>query len=390
MKKKTRKKTVNYLYPAAIAKQFGFSIKNKNLVSNETIKICKSTKGKKRKLSDDFPPMEELAELTLQYKAGEKESGLTPILTYFDQPSYGTFIKHRKRPGENLVSLHIIGIEDSIADALIIKATQTILEEDGHKKLKLLINNIGGKETQDQFNREATAFFRKNIDLLSANCRQYFKKSVHSLISDGGKQCKILKEGAPVPIDFLDEQSQKNFKDLIEYLENFEIPYEIDHDLLGDENYSSHTIFKIIDVETKKVLAAGTRHDLLIKNLNIRKPIAGISVNIWISKDKKITENQLLKSSPKFFLIQIGNKAKMTSLKLLRTLYKEGLKIDHRIYRDKLSPQLLLAKKIKTDYLITIGHKEALDQTAIIRDSQGKSQKIIPITEVPDYLKKLK
>lgn len=386
------KKNANesYLYSAAIAKQFGFSIKTKNNITDETIRICKKAKSNKKYLEANLPAIEELAELILQYKSNEKESGSSPTLTYFDQPSVGKFLKHRKRLGENNVSLHILGIENSIADALMIKTIQTILEEDGHKNLKLLINNIGGKETQTQFSREALSFFKKNIDLLNTNCRQYFKNGIHSLITEGGKQCKILKEGAPVPMDFLDDPSQVHFTALIEYLEIFDIPYEIDQDLLGDINYSSHTVFKIIESETEKVLAAGSRYDLLMRKLNIRKPIPGISANIWISKNKKITSKQLSKNDSKFFLIQIGDKAKGTSLKLLRNLYKEGISVKHKIYRDKLSPQLLLAKKYKVDYLITIGHKEALDQTAIIRDSQGKSQKIISLSEITSYLKTLK
>lgn len=380
----------NYFFSAAIAKQFGFQIQQKNPVSDETIKTCKKIKNHKNYLAPYLPSIEEVSELILEYKEKEKESGVSPILKYFDQPSGGNFNKHRKRSGENQINLSIVGIENSIADALVIKTILSILEEDGQKKLKILINNIGEKEAQTQFIREATAFFRKHIELLNADCRQYFKDSVHSLITDGGQQCKIVKENAPTPIEFIEDENRDKFKTLVEFLESFNTTYEINNDLLGDINASSNVIFQIIDEKNEKVLASGSRYDILSKKLGIRKSIPCISANCWIGKTKTVTSKQLNKTGPKFFLIQIGDKAKITALYLLQKLQKENIRVEHRVYRDKLSPQIQLASKKDVDYLITIGHKEALDQTAIVRDSQGKAQRIIDINELGDYLKSLK
>src|SRR5690606_7028747 len=144
--------------------------------------------------------------------------------------------KHRKRPGEEQVSLHILGVENSIAEAIMIKTISMILSDSGCKNHTLHLNNIGGKESRTQFNREATAFFRKHISMLNADCRQYLKDSVHTLIVEGGDQCRVLKEHAPEPMDFLNEDTRKEFGLLIERVETFEIPYEINGDILGDLN----------------------------------------------------------------------------------------------------------------------------------------------------------
>ncbi len=389
----TTKKTKNatFLKAAATAQHFGFDVASKLQVSNNTIKLCADNRKEKKYLDEYLPAMEEVGQLLMTYHEGEKESGSAPEFMYFDGPASGDHDKLRKRPGEEQVSLHILGAEKSIADALLIKTIQTMLIEDGAKDIILLINNVGGKETQTQFNREATGFYRKNISLLSATCRQYFKDGIHTLVTQGADGCKILKEHAPEPMDFLNEEGRLKFKELIECLETFNMPYEIDSNILGDPNYSSHTVFQIVEAESRKVLAAGSRYNLLAKKLGCRKEISAISANVWLRKNKTITEKSLhTKNDNKFFLLQVGDRAKVLALQVLELLHTEGIPVRHRIVRDKLSSQIQHAQKLQCDHMLIIGHKEAIDRSVIVKDAQGRSQRSVPIAELPSYLKELK
>lgn len=389
----TTKKTKNtsFLKAATVAKHFGFTLESKLHVTNETIKLCAEQKKEKKYLDEYMPAMEEVGQLVIEYRDSEKETGSAPVFRYFDGPAAGDHDKLRKRPGEEQVSLHILGAEKSIADALMIKTIQTILREDGSENITLLINNMGGKETQTQFNREATGFFRKNISLLNATCRQYFKDGLHTLITQGGDNCKILKEHAPEPMDFLNEEGRAKFKEIIEYLESFDMPYEINSSILGDPNYSTHTTFHIVDTDTRKVLAAGSRYNMLAKKLSARREISAMSANVWLQKNKTVTEKSLNgKNENDFFLVQVGDRAKVVALHVLELLHKEGIQVKHRIVRDKLSSQLQYATKIKAKFMLIIGHKEAIDKSVIVKDSQGRFQQSVPIPELVKHLKSLK
>ncbi len=386
-----KSKNNTFLKSAAVAKHFGFTLEKKLHVTTETIKLCADHKKEKKYLDEYMPAMEEVGQLVNEYKDSEKDSGSAPVFRYFDGPASGDHDKLRKRPGEEQVSLHILGAEKSIADALIIKTIQTILKEDGAENITLLINNMGGKETQTQFQREATGFFRKNISLLNATCRQYFKDGLHTLVTQGADNCKILKEHAPEPMDYLNEEGRAKFKEIIEYLESFEMPYEINSCILGDPNYSTHTVFHIIDTDTKKVLAAGSRYNLLAKKLGARKEISAISANIWLSKNKTISEKSLTsKDEDAFFLVQVGDRAKVVALQVLELLHNEGISVHHRIVRDKLASQLQYAQKLKSKFMLIIGHKEAIDKSVIVKDAQGRFQQSVKIPDLVAHLKGLK
>ncbi len=381
-------KTKNFKKAALVAKYFGFDSETKFNVENDTIKLCAGIKKEKKYLDEYLPAMEEVAQLILNFTAKDSTAS---VFKYFDQPASGDHNQSRKRTGMDQMSLHVVGVENSIADGLMIKTIKTILEDHGHKNLVLHLNNVGGKETQTQFNREATNFFRKHIAMLTPVCRQYFKEGIHSLVVNGGEDCKILKEHAPEPMDYLSDEGRVKFRELIEYIESFDLPYEIDSYILGDPNYSTHTVFQIIDGDSGKVLAAGTRYDLLSKKLGTRKDVCAISANVWVEESKPITEKALKKSDEnKFFMIQVGTRAKILALDLIERLYKDKIYVKHRIARDKLASQLQLAGKLNSEYYIIIGHKEALDKSAIIKDAQGKAQRNVPLDEITKYIQELK
>jgi histidyl-tRNA synthetase len=388
-KNMAKKNSKKYNYSALIAKHFGFDVQSSFSVNNESIKLGKTAKKEPKYFDNHMPPIEELIQMISNYKEFEKEHGPVPQMLYFDSPATGSHTKHRKRPGEELVTLHIMGVENSIAEAIMIKTISVILSECGQKKHMLHLNNVGGKESRTQFNREATAFFRKHISMLNANCRQFLKDGVHTLITEGGDQCRILKEHAPESMDFLNEDTRKEFSALIERIETFEMPYEINADVLGDLNYSNHTTFHFVEEKTGKVIAAGSRYNLLCKKMGLRKEIPAISANVWIKSPKTVAESAFEKiDNSKNFILQLGDQAKTFTLQVLTELWHGKVHAKHNLIKDRLSPQIQESKKEKAENIIIVGHKEAMDMNVMIRDAEGKSQKIMTTQELVRMLKK--
>ena len=387
MKKAQNKK---YNYSALTARHFNFEVKEVLNVEKEAIKLAKACKKESKYFDPYLPPIEELTQILLNYKEFEKEHGPVPQMLYFDQPAIGDHTKHRKRAGENMISLNILGVEDSIAESIMIKTISIILKENGYKNYTLHLNNIGSKESKTMFNRESTAFFRKNINLLNANCRQMFKKSVHTLITEGGDQCKVLKEHAPEPMDFLDEETRDNFSKLIERIETYNIPYEINPEILGDQNYSNYTNFQFVD-ENGKVIAAASRFNLLSKKIGIRKDVPSITANIWIKPTKTVSEISIKKiDSNKNFILQLGEQAKTFTLKVLEDMWSKKVHSKHNLIKDRLTPQIQESKRVKAENIIIIGQKESNDFNVMIRDAGGRSQKIMSVEELIEYLKNYK
>ena len=58
--------------------------------------------------------------------------------------------------------------------------------------------------------------------------------------------------------------------------------------------------------------------------------------------------------------------------------------------KDKMSSQIAVAENLKAPYLIIMGQKEALEEAVIVRNMLNRSQKIVPIPKLADYIKHLK
>lgn len=361
-------------------------------VDTESIKLAKNAYIDKKYSNPELFPLEELVSLLKYYKEHNKEfSG--PLMMITSGNAKGKHTKNRKKTGEETLGIHIVGINDGIAESMMIQAITMILNEDARKNVLLKINNIGGKPSQTEFNKEAKAYYRKHISDISADERQAFKKSIFDLYvsrnlnSDSAE----IHENAPEPMDFLGEETRTHFSEMLEFIEFFNLPYEIDHNLLGDKNYSSHTVFKFIDSKSQETLALGTRYNLLAKKAGLKKDIAAISCKVTVKDKNLVSEKNLEKfNNSKFFLIQVGKQAKIMSLNLLKELAENDIYAKSSIYKDKISSQLQQAEKSKCDYFLIIGHKEALDSTVIIRDRNGRSQKIVKLNEIIKYIKNLK
>lgn len=383
MENKINKNLISAMY-------FGFQPVEQASINKEDIKIAKSIINKDKEIDfKDFFALEELVALLRKYKEDEK-NGINYSLICYSDNSKKVNKKSPSKNKEEITGLHLFDIDSSIGDALMIKTTENILKDNGYKKIFFKINDVGGKASQTQFNREAINYFRKHINELSADDRQLFKKSIFKLISESKNIETDLFLNAPKPMDFLGDETRNHFSEVLEYLEAMDINYEVSEFIIGNPNFSTHTVFEVIDQETKKTLAFGCRYNLLARKVGMRKDISAGGVFIRTKQTSTASPTLIKKfQEPKFFILQMGNLAKMAVLNVINNLKKANIVVKHLAYRDKISTQLGAFKKGRFSHSIIIGHKEALENTVTIKDAQGRSQKIIKQEDLVDYLKSL-
>lgn len=316
-----------------------------------------------------------------------------PVMMYFKGAFKGSLSK-KNHPCPRYADLEIIGNPKSIAEATLIKTALTILEEYGYKDLCVEINSIGDRESITKFTRELTSYYRKNIEGLSSHGRQLLKKDVFELLTYSDKKNDVLKEDAPKSITFLSEPSRIHFKEVLEFLEKLDIPYKINHHLIGNRKYCSETIFEIVTHSDSKksaecqTLAIGVRYDGLAKKIALKKDVSGVGISLLFKRPSK--EKTIAKiKRPILYFVQLGFEAKLYSLQVIEILRNAGVMVHQALSKDKLAGQLSVAERIETPYMILIGKKEAMEKSAIVRDVVTRSQETVPLSQLAQYVKKL-
>ena len=300
--------------------------------------------------------------------------------------------KHASRKKFGNYALHFIGSPSGIAEATLIRATLSILSEEGFKNLRVDLNCIGDRESMSLYERELINYVRKCGANLSDEWKKSVKEDVFNLFRLETLEAMHISETAPSSINFLSLQSRIYFKEVLEYIETLGIEFRLTPTLVGEKNHTSHTIFAIrnIEKENTNTLAIGYRYSRMTRFFGLRKeiPMAGVSIFTTSSRNvKKRIYKELPK--PKFYLVQLGKEAKIKTLSLIELLRNHKIPMHHFLGKDKITTQLLNAENLRVPYLIIIGQKEALDNTATIRNVTTRAQDTIRIENLPHYLKNI-
>lgn len=319
--------------------------------------------------------------------------------------TYGPLFRHDKPQRGRYrefyqFDLEILGTTKSIADALIIKLFLLMLEEAGLKNLKVEINSIGDKECRGNYRRELTNYYKKQARQICPDCRERLKTNPLRLLDCKNPACQEVKQGAPSALNFLCAGCKAHFKEVVEYLDEMGVAYEINTNLVRGLDYYSRTVFEITEPGTGEeggtplALAGGGRYDYLARTLGHKKDVPAVGGAIGIDRvmlsPNYVRQNPKLIKKAKFFFIQLSFDAKLRSLEVIEILRHARVPLAQSLSKDSLGVQLGIAEKMQVPYTIILGQKEAIDHTVIVRDMNNRSQDVVPVTKLAEYIKNLK
>jgi len=292
----------------------------------------------------------------------------------------------------------VLGEENSVLDAQIIQIFYNILKELRLKNLIVEVNSIGDSQCRPYYKKLLASFFRSRESALCLDCRRRLRENPLRILDCKEEKCQQIRSQAPQILDHLCENCHKHFKEVLEFLDELELPYHLNPYLVRGLDYYTKTVFEIIqDSPEEKAwgsLAAGGRYDTLVKLLGGRPApavggAAGVERMIQLMKAKAIRFPKIKEAE--IFLAQLGNLAKRKSLKLIEDFKEAEILIAESLGRDSLKAQLKIADRVGVKYTLILGQKEALEGKIIIRDMKTGRQEIVKLDKaVKEVGKKLK
>jgi len=319
---------------------------------------------------------------------------LQPVKLY----SIGPLFRHERPQAGRFRQFHqfnleIIGEQDPINDVLLIHLVCLIFKKLYIKDFSIEINSIGCSQCRSDYKKLLVNYYKKQTRKLCRNCRERLKINPLRLLDCKEEKCKQLINNAPQIIDYLCEECHNHFKEVLEILDELEIPYILNPHLVRGLDYYTKTVFEfILKEESKSVeLAGGGRYDDLVKLLGGKStPAAGVAggieriVSILKEQDIKVPQPSL----PQVFLAQLGELGKRKSLKLFEDLRSKGLKIAEALSKGSIKSQLKIADKLGVKIALIFGQKEALENSIIIRDMESGTQETVSLNRVVKEVKK--
>jgi len=297
----------------------------------------------------------------------------------------------------------VLGEQGAVIDAQIIQIMLNIMKELGLKDLNMQVNSIGDSQCRPYYKKLLGGYLKSRESSLCPDCKKRMKESSLRILDCKEEKCQPIKTDAPLILDHLCEECHRHFKEVLEFLDEAQIPYVLNPCLVRGLDYYTKTVFELFycPQEPKEgqedagiALGGGGRYDKLVKFLGGRDtPAAGAAagveriINLMKAQKADVSE----KENIQIFLAQLGDLAKRKSLRLLEEFRIAGIRVAESFGRDSLKAQLNRADKIGASYTLILGQKEALEGVIIIRDMQTGKQDTVKMEDVvKEVRKKLK
>jgi histidyl-tRNA synthetase len=315
---------------------------------------------------------------------------------------FGPMFRHDRPQAGRLRSFHQFGFEamgdgHPIIDAEIIFLVFNLLEELG-LRANVQINSIGCSRCREPYKTKLVNYYRDRRSSLCEDCKKRLVKNPLRLLDCKKEGCQPPKEEAPQIVDYLCEDCKNHFVRVLEYLDEVNVPYNLNPYLVRGLDYYTKTVFEFFSEEAagaepqrQDALGGGGRYDNLIEFLGGRSaPACGAALGVEriILKLKETNVPAPPIPSPEIFLAQLGEQARKKIFGLIESLRKSGFRVAHSLSKEGIKKQLEIANKLGAKYGLILGQKEVLDGTIIARDMEGGAQEIVDFSKVVQEMRK--
>lgn len=296
-------------------------------------------------------------------------------------------------------NFEVIGDKKAITEAILIAGIVSFFNE-LNIKVQVQVNSLGDASCRRDYCAKLNNFFKEKgkKTKLCNYCKNNIGKNSLCLLDCKDENCVKLREEAPQIADFLSTESRNHFTKTLECLDELEIDYNFNPYLVRGLNYYNDTVFEFWPISDdgqiigKNALAGGGRYDDLIEELGGPSvPAFGLAIGIERTvariKDKTALLNK--KNGDIVFIAQLGEQAKLKSLKLFEELRALGFCVRQSISSDSLRLQLEEASAMGAKNTLILGKKEIMDGTVLLRDMSSDAQETVTYKKIAERLEKV-
>ena len=293
------------------------------------------------------------------------------------------------------VGAEVFGASDAKVDAELISITDSLWKSLGINA-RLEINSLGSKESRSSYRKILTDFFNKNINQLDEDSLRRLKTNPLRILDSKNKDLELLISNAPKMIDHLDYESQEHFTILKNYLDNLDIPYEVNPKLVRGLDYYNQTVFEWIsnDLGSQGTICGGGRYDGLVEKMGGNPtPAIGFAMGLeriaLLIQDKK---TQLVNKRCQLYFVALGDKAQIESMKLSKKILQvlPHITLSNDVSMGSLKSQMKKADKSNADFALILGEEELSNNQLSIKPLKGQGvQQLIELEGIIQHLQEI-
>ena len=293
----------------------------------------------------------------------------------------------------NQFGVEVFGSNDPLMDAEVISIPVNLYKILGLKGIKVNINTLGDIESRLKYREALLEYFKPHLNELCEDCRNRYETNPLRILD-----CKVdheldIMKNAPKISEYLNETSINHFNKVKEYLEEMEIDYEVNENLVRGLDYYTHTVFEIeAQVEgfgSQNVLCGGGRYDGLVNTLG-GPQTSGVGFATGI--ERLLTaleyENKLPSDNDSVdtYIIPMDEESKKLGIKITNILRMNGFSSEIDGMSRNIKGNFKQADRLNAKYVIIIGEEEVKSNILTIKNNNTKEEYKMNLEELIDFL----
>ncbi|TES29662.1 histidine--tRNA ligase [Staphylococcus epidermidis] len=322
-----------------------------------------------------------------------------PIKLYYNGPMFRYERKQKGRYRQfNQFGVEAIGAENPSIDAEILAMVMHIYESFGLKHLKLVINSIGDSESRKEYNEALVKHFEPVIDTFCSDCQSRLHTNPMRILDCKIDRDKEAVKNAPRITDYLNNDSKSYYEQVKLHLDNLNISYVEDPNLVRGLDYYTHTAFELMIDNPEydgaiTTLCGGGRYNGLLQLLD-GPDETGIGFALSIERLLMALDEEgiSLDVSEDFdlFVVTMGEDADRYAVKLINDLRRNGIKVDKDYLNRKIKRQMKQADRLNAKYTVVIGDQELENNEIGVKNMISGESENVQLDELVNYFKSRK
>ena len=257
--------------------------------------------------------------------------------------------------------IEAIGVNDPQLDAEVIAIAYEGYRRIGLKNFVLHLTSLGDSESRAA-HRDQLVDFINGLDL-DEETRARAAKNPLRLFDDKRPEVQKKMAGAPLLINFLNDESRTNFDEVQESLRSINVPFEINPRMVRGLDYYTGTTFEFVHsgLGAQSGIGGGGRYDGLMATLG-GQDLSGIGFGLGIDRILLAMEAEnvvpTIQNYTDLFVVSLGEAARKKSFVLINELRTQGFVVEQSYGDRGLKGAMKAADKSGARFSIVLGDAE--------------------------------
>lgn len=307
----------------------------------------------------------------------------------------GPMFRYERAQAGRYRQFHQFGVEafgstDPAIDAEVIALGYTFYKELGLSGVTVDLNSVGTPEVRAAFREKLLAFLQPMKEQLCKDCQSRMDRNPLRVLDCKVDQPKF--DGAPSILDSLDEACATHLAQVRNYLDEMNIPYQLNSRLVRGLDYYTHTAFeyKAQGIGAIDTIGGGGRFNGLVEQVGGNDQ-PGIGLGLGLERTVLLLESQQVKlqqaSAVDAYIVALGERAEQAAPGLLQRLRVAGIAAERDYLGRKTKAQFKAADRLGAKLAIVLGDDELNRGEAAVKLLATGEQLSLPLDCLADELK---